>query len=140
MYRDTAARVLYKHLKLRINASQRAREYREHEGDAWRKPKRKEKMQDWWRRNTWSFFTVMAQQTGTLRSISELCKYSQRPRDTGHLSTSASPVSPAHNLSLKQRRADPEGARPGDWWDDEGTRCIMGQVPNGGVKWPAGFH
>lgn len=50
-----------------------------------------------------------------------LCKYSQRPCDMDHLSTSASLlVSPVHNLSLKKRRAghwrrqaqDPEGARP----------------------------
>lgn len=35
-----------------------------------------------------------------------LCKYSQRPCDTDHLSTSASLlVSPVHNLYLKKRRA-----------------------------------
>ncbi len=54
-----------------------------------------------------------------------LSKYSLRPCDTDHLSTSAAVlVSPVHNLSLKQRRAghwrrraqDLEGVQPDDWW------------------------
>ncbi len=94
--------------------------------NVWQKPEWRENMRGWRMR------CIFHSDSSAKRNIKmyfrarlALCKYSLPPCDTDHLSTSAAvPVSPVHNLSLKQRRArhwrsrtqDLEGVQPDDWW------------------------